>query len=304
MYPVLLNIGPLAISSFGLFLSVGLLFAVFVIWRLANIYDIDQEKALDSIFLTFISGLVGARLSFWLLNLSEINTIAKIVLINKYPGLDIWGGVIMGFLSLLYLSKKFKFNFWLAADVAATGFFAGLAISSLGCLFAACQVGKPSDLFFAVAQVGTLGKRFPIQIIYSLVYFVSFYYLFKLSLKFHFFGKITATALIMFGLVNFCLDFFRGDRRVLFISLTTTQVLALISFFLGFMLYYRLSKRSLTGDLQTLKDLLLDGSVRKSYLLKLNKSWYNRKVKFKFIFNKILKNVKVGLNVKSNPTKF
>ncbi len=294
MYPVLLNIGPVSISSFGLFLSIGLTFAVFIIWRFANIYDIDQEKALDSVFLTFILGLAGARISFWLLNLSDINTISKVILINKYPGLSIWGGIIAGLLSLLYFSKKFKFNFWLAADIAATGFFAGLAASSLGCLFAACQVGIPSNLFFAVPQVGVLGKRLPIQIIYSLMYLVSFYYLFKLNLRFHFFGKITSAALLIFGLINLLLDFFRGDREIIFLSVTLTQSFAVASFFAGFVLYYRLSKRSFIKDCRNFKDSLL----------KLDKSWYNRTVKLKFDLSRILKKVRIKLNVKSNPTKF
>src|SRR3989344_3155359 len=68
MLPVLFSLGPLAISSFGLFLALSFLYSTFLVWRLSRAWDLDEEKVLDFCLLIFLGGLIGARILYALFN--------------------------------------------------------------------------------------------------------------------------------------------------------------------------------------------------------------------------------------------
>ena len=101
MFPTLLTIGSFSLSSFGVFLALAFLFGVFLIWRLSRAWDLDEEKILDLMLLTFLGGLVGARLFFGLINILAVKwgyNEVKIFLIwfdilayLFFVGLAIWG---------------------------------------------------------------------------------------------------------------------------------------------------------------------------------------------------------------------
>ncbi len=170
MFPVLLTVGHLAVSSFGVFLALGFLLAIFLVWRLSRAWDLDEEKILDLTLLTFIGGLIGARVYFVIFNLPIfLSNPLNLILINKVPGLFFWGGILGGWLSLYIFARRFRMDFWQVADIASVGVVGGLILSSLGCFFGGCDVGVPSKDFFAVTMMGVLGKRWPVQLLQVLL---------------------------------------------------------------------------------------------------------------------------------------
>lgn len=304
MLPVLLEVGPITISAFGFFLSLGLLVGTFVIFRLAKVYDLDWEKTLDLIFLTFAIGFIGSRIFFVLTNLSKFSDIFQIILFNRYPGLSLWGALIFGSLSLYFLTKRLKMNFFLIADVAIVGLFAGLVFGSLGCLLSSCQVGVPSNGFLAVAQAGFIEKRFPIQVIYAIAYLIVFFYLWKMCLRFHFAGKVLAVGFIALGLIRFFGDFYRGETQFNFGIFSENHLISLFIFLIGVMLIYSQGNRKISNDLAILSMFLIDSKSRNLALLKLKKSWYNHRVNWKVSTLKLVKLFTRKLNVKENPPKY
>src|SRR3990167_668233 len=64
MLPIIFDIGPVAIRSFGLFLTVGYLLGTFFVWREGKRQGYNEEKLLDLCILILIGALVGARLYF------------------------------------------------------------------------------------------------------------------------------------------------------------------------------------------------------------------------------------------------
>ena len=108
MFPVLFSIGNFAVSSFGVFLALGFLLAVFLIWRLSRAWDLDEEKVLDLTLLTFLGGLIGARVYFVMEHWDFFAAnFTKAILFYKFPGFSFWGGVLGGWLTLFYFSKRF-----------------------------------------------------------------------------------------------------------------------------------------------------------------------------------------------------
>ena len=296
MHPVLLSIGNFSVSSFGLFLLLAIFTSSFVIWRIAALYDLEAEKVLDLIFLTIAGGIIGARIYFIILNLPIFDNLLKIILITKYGGLSFWGGLLAGGLTLRLFSQRLKINFWRAADFAIVGLALGIAISSIGCLLGSCQYGLPSKLPFAVIQVGLIGKRFPLQIVESILAFLLFLYLWGKVLRFHIDGQVASIGLILLGVAKFLLEFFRGDRGL-------GQIWSVLLIFAGVFIYYLVSKKSFLADLKFMLRLATDGSSRQATVLKLTKSWYNFSVSWHVTMIRWRKNLLRLLNIKPNPPK-
>lgn len=264
MLPVLFSIGSVSISSFGMFLALGFLVGVFLIWRLSRAWDLDEEKILDLTLLTFLGGLVGARLYFGLTNPQFFSeNYFNIVLINKIPGFSFWGAILGGWLTLYFVSRAKRINFWQAADIASVGLLGGLILSSLGCFLGSCSVGIQSNLFFAVYMAGFLGKRFPTQALEALLLFLLFLRIWSLATHFHSRGKIISLTLIYIGIVKFVMEFLKENRgEGVFLSLV------LIS--LGMTIFYRVNKKSPVSDLKSLLS-------RRYAIARVQKYWYNQK---------------------------
>ena len=297
MLPVLISIGPLAISSFGFFLALAFLYGSFLVWRLARAWDLPEEKVLDLILLTFFGGLIGARLFFVSLNLDFFSqNLLAILLITKYPGLNFWGGLLGGWLTLFYLARRLNLSFWQVADLAAIGFLGGLILGDIGCFLGGCGVGVASNAFFATPVVGVVGKRFPIQILEAIMVAIILAKLWKSAIKFHFQGKIAGLALISLGLVKLILEFLRMSPRG-FPSFGG-QVLSLVTVVLGLFIFYSLSRRNIWEDITS----LTDSRSRKAILVATRKNWYNQRI----IWALRLKRIKASrilrrINVKPTP---
>lgn len=274
MFPVLFSIGKFAVSSYGVFLALGFLLGIFLVWRLGRAWDLDEEKTLDLTLLTFLGGLIGARAYFILDHLQEFaNSLQDIVLINKAPGLSFWGGVLGGWLTLFFLAKRFRMNFWQLADIASVGLLGGLIMSDLGCFFGGCSVGAPSKYFFAVTMVGSIGRRWPIQVAEALLLTLSLLKIWSMATHFHQRGKIASLSFILIGIIKLILEPFRRDHSGILFSIAFIL--------LGMTIFYRITKQNpiinLKNSLQSIGAFFTDPKSRKLALQNFGKSWYNQK---------------------------
>lgn len=312
MYPILFSIGSLPVPSFGFFLSLGLIITVFIIWRMAHLYEVKEEVIIDLTILTFLGSLIGARFLAVVLNWHQFGDLWKIILINRYPGLSFWGGLIAGVLILIFFIKRYKLNKWQILDFAALGFSGGLVAGNIGCFLGGCAYGVVSNLPIATQVVGVVGRRFPVSLIESFLLLLIYFYLHSQIVKFHLQGKIVAKFLILFGVVKFITEFYRGDS----IKLVNNWILAghffsVALIIAGIALYYYRAKRSVINDLKSLKEIIVSGKKRQLTLSSLRKSWYNHQVNLQIALiklNESLKKlpgkIKRRLNVKPTPTNY
>lgn len=310
MYPVLFTLGPLAVSSFGFFLALAFLVAVFIIWRLGRVYDVGEEKILDLIILSFLGGIMGARIFFVATNWSAFDDLTKMIFINRYPGLSFWGGLMGGLVTLRLLTGRFKLNFWQMADFAAVAFLMGIVLSNLGCFLGGCAYGVPSNYFLAAPVVGQIGKRFPVSVVEGLIVLITFFFLWGQVIRFHFTGKIIALSFIILGVIKFGTEFYRGDSRFVFPSfwLSYGHLLSAAIFTSGWVIFYTQSKRSLLTDLLDIKLVLSSKKQRKAALGHLQKVAYNCKVDWQIklangveFLTSLPRVLKRRLNVKPTP---
>ncbi len=304
MYPTLLSIGNFAITTFGTFLLLAFFAALFIIWRLARVYDFDREKILDLFLITTIFSLIGSRIVFVLENLSLFHSFSNILALNRYPGLSFWGGFAFGLIIILVTVRKLKLQFWQVGDIAIVGLMLGLSLGSLGCLLSSCQSGYQSNFILAVNQIGLIGSRFPIQAIEAIIYAFLAWYFWGASLRFHFVGKIATFGLFMLGLVNFVVNFYRSDSVTSYYSLKLNQWIALAVLVIGLFFYLRLSRRSLFKDFRFLLAVIFKNKTRQLALLHLRQTCYNLIVHARLSFSSARRGLIKKINVRPTPKKF
>lgn len=307
MYPVLVNIGNLQVSTFGLFLALGIFFGGFAVWRIARGYELDSEKVLDLSFLTVGVGFIAARLVHVLSNLAIFDSPAKIFFLNTYPGLSFWGGFIGGLLTLAWLARKNRIGFLAVGDFGIVGFFLAAFFAEIGCLLGGCGVGIESDQFFAVTQVGVIGRRFPVQFFEGLIFLYSFFRFWKSVLKFHVEGSLLAKGLILLGLVKIVSGFFKEEAYsvgILGVRFNLELVVSAIMFGLGLRLYYGVYRKTPFDDLGQLWKLFSNRKTQTQVMVKLSRGWYNHWVNLWIRLGKGKKRLFKFLHIKPNPDNF
>jgi len=273
MLPVLFSIGPIPISSFGFFLSLGFIYGSFLVWRLSRAWELNVEKILDMIILTFFGGLIGARIFFVALNFNFFSDdLLKSVLLTKYPGINFWGGLLGGWLTLFIFSNRFKFNFFQIADLAAIGVLGGIVFGDIGCFLGGCSIGKISNFFFATSMVGALGKRFPVQILEAILVGTLLFKLWPIASHFHISGAVLSKVLIFLGFIKLFTEFFRDINQ-------GGYFLSLVMVGLGIFIHYQISKSSIKKDMFKffwfINGLFTNSNTWKLMFERIKKSWYN-----------------------------
>ena len=277
MFPVLISAGKVSVSSFGVLLGAGFAFGLFLIWRLSRAWDLDEEKSLDLTILTFLGGLLGARIYFCIVNWPLfLSNPLSILVLYKAPGFSFWGGLLGGSITLYFFARRFRQDFWMALDIAAIGFIGGLIFANLGCFLGGCALGVPSNSFLAVSMVGVLGKRFPTQAMEAILLLLLLLNLWGKSIHFHPRGKILALSLIFVGLIKLLMEPLKASHSDLFLSLALS--------FLGIVIFYKVTSRNLSADLKNLGlflyQLPTSSLTRQTAMARLKKYWYNQKTSF------------------------
>lgn len=274
MYPVLFTIGNVSVSSFGVFLAMGFLLGMFLVWRLSRAWDLDEEKVLDLSLLTFIGGLIGARVYFAALHLADFAVSPlNLILINKVPGFSFWGGILGGWLTLFFLSRRSRLDFWQLADIASVGLLGGLILSDIGCFLGGCSVGIPSRLFFAATMVGFVGKRWPVQIIEAILLSLALMKIWSKATHFHQRGKIVSLTFISVGIIQLLLEPLKPSH--------SGGIFSLVFLVLGLTIFYKVTRQNPITHLKSLSvflvNIITSPESRKKIVQNLGRSWYNQK---------------------------
>ncbi len=150
MFPVLFHIGGFTVLSYGLFMAVGFLLGIGIAVREARRKGIPPEKILDLSFYIIFSAIIGSRLLFVLINYPHYLEHPLDFFKVWEGGLVFFGGLILSFLTGLWIIRKQKLLFWETADLMAPSIAIGQAFGRLGCFAACCCFGRTTNRFWGV----------------------------------------------------------------------------------------------------------------------------------------------------------
>jgi phosphatidylglycerol:prolipoprotein diacylglycerol transferase len=245
MYPELFRIGNFPITTYGIFLAVGMLLALFVASRLGSRDGIPRERIYDIGLWTLIGGLVGSKLLMFIVE-DHVDVFSLDFLRS---GGVYWGGFLGGFAALALLIRFYKLPFWKVADAFAPGVALGQAFGRQGCFSAGCCWGKATTLPWGV-HFTELGHEYtgvpiygpdgsdlylqPTQLYESFFMLAVFAFLFWLHRKKRFNGQILIAYAIIYSIFRFSIEFIRDDPRgdlfglTTMTGLSTSQMISLI----------------------------------------------------------------------------
>ncbi|MGQ0542654.1 MAG: prolipoprotein diacylglyceryl transferase [Blastocatellia bacterium] len=224
MYPELFRIGDFPVTSYGIWLAVGMLLALFAASRLAARDGLPRERIYDLGLWTLLGGLLGSKiLMFFVDENVEIFTLDFLRSGGIY-----YGGLIGGFLTVVLLIRFYKLPFWKVADALAAALALGQAFGRQGCFAAGCCWGKQTHLPWGV-HFTDLGHEYtgvpvygpdhtdlflhPTQLIESFTMLAVFGLLVWLHRHKKFDGQVLIAYGIIYSIFRFCIEFIRDDPR-------------------------------------------------------------------------------------------
>jgi phosphatidylglycerol:prolipoprotein diacylglycerol transferase len=249
MHPVLCQVGPLTIYTYGLFVALGLLVGLSLALKEAKRKGFDSQAILDLVFYTVLAGIIGARIFYVAQNFSFYKENLWSIVKIWEGGLVFQGGLIFAIPIAWALVKKKKLSFWQTFDVLAPYMALGQAFGRIGCFFAGCCYGKSTSLPWAVTFTDprTLALAgiplHPTQLYSAAGLFFIFLMLFFLQKRTKFSGQLSCLYLILHSFFRFFVEFFRDDPRGQFWGqLSLPQGICLITFFIALFLYFYLQR--------------------------------------------------------------
>ena len=168
--PILIKIGILEVSSYGVFLALAVLFGSFVVWQTIRNSGFSDEKVFDHLTVSIVVSFIGARIFFAIVHPEVFRlSLLRIFLPWQFPGFTLWGALIGMGLVFLLLTKTQKIPYVEYFD--AYGLAMPLLIMgiSLAIHFDGTVIGTETNLPIGLPAVGVTENRHPVGL-YSLIF--------------------------------------------------------------------------------------------------------------------------------------
>ncbi|MBM4294970.1 MAG: prolipoprotein diacylglyceryl transferase [Deltaproteobacteria bacterium] len=237
MFPVLLELGPLRIFTYGFFLAIAFLSAIYVSAREAGRLGLPVSRFYDLCFYIVLAALIGSRLAYVFLDLKTFLANPLKIFALWEGGLVFQGGVALAIITALFYMRMHGLPWRTCLDALGLGTPVGQFFGRIGCFMAGCCYGAPSDLPWAVTFLHSQSlcpikePIHPAQLYEAFLALGVFGVLNMVKTRKRFDGQLILTYFALAGLVRFTVEFFRhpGDYRgpALFGWMPLTQAVAL-----------------------------------------------------------------------------
>ena len=241
MHPILFNLGPLPVHTYGFLIAVGFLVGVAVIRKLAARAKLDVERTLDLAFWCLLIGFIGSRTLYIITRWQDY--VADPIAIFKVweGGLVFLGGPIVVMPFVVWYLRKHKLPLWRTMDAMIPGLVIGHMFGRFGCLSAGCCYGRPTGSGWGIklnSDLVDLSLRgiplHPTQLYEASALGVLFLGLLWVTRHKKFDGQVVLTYFMSYPIIRSIIEMFRGDLIRGFIIedvLSTSQFLSFLIFF-------------------------------------------------------------------------
>jgi phosphatidylglycerol---prolipoprotein diacylglyceryl transferase len=254
VHPILFELGPITIYSYGVLLAAAYLLGLWMAARRARAAGLDANKVLDLGIWVIIAALVGAKALLFIVDFEQFTSSWDEFTTLLRSGGVFYGGLIAAVVVCIYQLRKHKLPLWMSGDLFAPGIALGYMVGRLGCLLAGCCFGKQTNVAWAVTftdpvanlNVGTPLNvpLHPTQLYESAAGLVILLLLLVIERKGRAFAGRTFWLFVLFYSVSrFIIEFYRGDDRGMPVTwLSTSQLISLVLFPLSLVMLWYLSR--------------------------------------------------------------
>jgi len=267
MIPVLFQIGPLKVYSYGLMLGIGFLLGSFILARELKRKKLDPNMASTVTVLAVIFGIAGAKILFLI---EDWNHFVKdpIGMAFSPGGLTWYGGFILGLAAVITYVRRKKVPVLRFLDALGVALILAYGVARLGChLSGDGDYGFPTDLpwgtnyengtyppsrAFAIfpeitsqypgGMVPDNTPCHPTPVYELLLGTLGFAILWRLRKKPYPDGKLFMIYLMLSSTFRFLVEFLRLNPRIIF-GLSEAQVISIPLFLAGLLIMLYLDRK-------------------------------------------------------------
>lgn len=259
----LLQIFDKTVSVYMILAVLGVLAAMFTMYRLAIRDKLDEIEMLWLVILSFLGSFIGGSLLYGLVNYRMIFALVRnweqVDSLKTFAEcfLSIFGGSVFygGLLGILLTSRIYRKKCRLSrrySDAVAIGIPVFHTFGRIGCFLGGCCYGIESKIGFVYhysqAPDANGVRRFPVQLLEAAFNLCLALVLYRLFRRKKLEGKLINIYLYAYPACRFLDEFLRGDTyRGLWWGLSTSQWISLF-LILGNTVYLLLSRRKKTTD--------------------------------------------------------
>ena len=246
MYPEIIRIGSFPINTYGVFLAISFLCAIWISVKLAARDGLPREKIYDLSLWMLLAGLVGSKILMLFTEPEYRANPLQLLSLDFLRSGGVWyGGLLGAVLASYLLMKRYQLPWWKTADAFAPGLAIGNFFGRQGCFAAGCCWGKPTSLPWGVkfteagheiTGVPTDAYLHPTQLYESFAMLLVFFFLLWLHKRKRFSGQVILAYALLYASIRFAIEFVRDDPRGDVFGLTTLTGLStsqLISLVIG-----------------------------------------------------------------------
>lgn len=217
--------------------------------RRSSIYGFRKDEVLAGYFLAGIGSFFGGKIFFVVQGFQRFLVLHEtkgesFFQFFSNAGLVFYGGMIGCLLCMVLAARLFHDPPFPLMDTLLPSLPLAQAFGRIGCFFAGCCYGVPSDFGVALHPDGfgpADEKRLPIQLIEAAGVFILFLVLLQTGKKPTAKGKLLSIYLFGYGCLRFILEFFRGDAvRGFAGAFSVSQWISLVCIILG-LFFWRFS---------------------------------------------------------------
>jgi len=254
MHPKLLELGDVSIYTYGFLIAFGAFSGYLYLSHTAN-KDLGVKKdTIQSLaILTIAMAFIGGKLFFYLAEPSFYFNPPSNMLHKFRTGFVFYGSLLFAIPSVIWFFRKNKLPVLSMLDLIAITTVIVHAFGRMGCFFAGCCYGIPSEGPFSITFTNELSKAplhtslHPTQLYSITLLLLIFLALLMFKRHKRFEGQLFFIYLIMYSMGRGIIEIFRGDLRRGFIVeewLSHSQFIAIIIIGISVYLYIRFYKKS------------------------------------------------------------
>ena len=250
----LLQLFGLNISMYWLWLVIGIIFAIGLMFLRRHVYRF-RTSASDIFYLILFCTagmLIGAKLLDVIVNIVTYSSQPGFWTVENWlsiiPGVGFaYGGLILGFTFALIYVRKNKVDFWDAADIMIPSILLLHVFGRVGCFYAGCCHGIEAEWGIAFTQSSSAPNGIPfipVQLFeagYNLIVFAVML-IFRPERKRP--GVLFPIYVVTYSIARFALEFIRGDAGRGVFLLSTSQWIALLLLPAGILLLWWVKRRN------------------------------------------------------------
>jgi len=244
MFPIL-NVGPLAIQTPGLFLIVGLYTSFLIIEKRSIKFSLDGNTVSNLVFMYLISSIVVGRIAY-VVQYPSIFLNNPLSIFSISPSLfDFPSGLILSLLFVIIYIQKKKIPVLNLLDGLSFPLLVFLIFLFLSLFASGTLYGKPSTLPWSIFLWGT--DRHPLPMYYLLgIIPIVLMNIYKSTFEI-IPGKLFFETYFLFSVLVVFLDFFNGNPSNIIYGLNMIQIIAILLMIFFFWVIHKSQKNKKTA---------------------------------------------------------